>query len=222
MTNAPDADRLRAFIARATAIGRPPLVPELWMHLASEITAIWTMTERALEAEGLPPPFWAFAWPAGQAMARLLLDDPSLAAGRRVLCVACGGGHEDNAAARAGAAQVRANDRDPVALVAAQMNAALNGVSLETVPGDLVDGPPVHADLILAADAFYEHAAARRMLAWLRGRAAGGALVLAADAGRGFLPTEGLAAMAEHEAPTLRALEDRDSRHVTIWRVPPD
>jgi predicted nicotinamide N-methyase len=220
---APDrADRLRAFIARATAIERPPLVPELRAHLAAEITPIWAMTEEALEREGLPPPFWAFAWAGGQAMARHVLDAPDLAAGRRVLCVACGGGLEAIAAARAGAAQVWANDLDPVALIAARMNAALNGVALTMLPGDLTAGGAPEAEVVLAADAFYEVAASRRMLGWLRGLARGGAHVLAADAGRGFLPTEGLEPVARHEAPTLRALEDRDSRLVTIWRVPPE
>jgi predicted nicotinamide N-methyase len=220
---APDrADRLRAFIARATAIERPSLVPKLRAHLAGEITPIWAMTEEALQREGLPPPFWAFAWAGGQAMARHVLDTPDLAAGRRVLCVGCGGGLEAIAAARAGAAQVWANDLDPVALIAAQMNAALNSAALTLLPGDLTVGGAPEADLVLAADAFYEVAASRRMLDWLRGLARGGAQVLAADAGRGFLPTEGLEAVARHEAPTLRALEDRDSRLVTIWRVPPD
>jgi predicted nicotinamide N-methyase len=215
-----DPARLSAFIAQATAVERPPLTPELAMRLASEITPIWSMTEAALEAEGLPPPFWAFAWPAGQAMARHVLDNPGLVAGRRVLALACGGGLEAIAAARAGAATVWANDVDPVALVAAGMNAALNGVVLTPMPGDLTGGGAPEAEVILAADAFYEHAPARRLLDWLRACAASGAVVLAADAGRGFLPTDGLVAVARHAAPTLRALEDRDSRDVIIWRVP--
>jgi predicted nicotinamide N-methyase len=213
--------RLRAFIAGATAVSAPPLTPGLRMHLAAEITPIWTMTEDALARQGLPPPFWAFAWPGGQAMARLLLDRPDLVRDRRVLALGCGGGLEAMAALRAGAAHAAANDLDPVALLAAAMNAELNGLALDTLPGDLTAAPPPPGfDVILAADVFYEHGPARRLLAWLR-RAAAGATVLAADAGRGFLPTDGLIAEAVHEAPTLRPLEDRDSRTVTIWRVPP-
>lgn len=213
--------RLRAFIRDGTAVQAPPLTPGLRMRLASEITPMWTMTEDALAQQGLPPPFWAFAWPGGQAMARLLLDRPELARGRRVLSLGCGGGLEAMAALRAGAASVTANDVDAVALLAARMNAELNGLALDTLPGDLTGGPPPPGfDLILAADAFYEHGPALRLLDWLR-RAAAGALVLAADAGRGFLPADGLIAEAVHEAPTLRSVEDRDSRTVTIWRVPP-
>ncbi len=217
-----DADRLRAFIARATVVAPVPLAPELRAHLAAEIAPIWAMTEAALEAEGLPPPFWAFAWPGGQALARHVLDRPGLVAGRRVLAVGCGGGIEAVAAARAGAAAVWANDMDPVALVAAGMNAALNGQAVRAAPGDVLSAPTPAADVVLGADVFYEREGALRLLDWFRGRARAGALVLVADAGRGFLPTAGLFEEAVCEAPVLRALEDRDSRRVVVWRVPSD
>jgi predicted nicotinamide N-methyase len=190
---------------------------------ACEIAPIWEMTEAALEAQGVAPPFWAFPWVGGQVLARYLLDHPHVAAGRRVLSFACGGGLEALAAARAGAAEVRANDIDPVALIAAQLNAEANGLALIPAPGDLLGasgralGP---CDLILAGDVFYEKAEADRIAAWLRARAGEGACVLIGDAGRGMLPG-GLRRLAVHEVPTPRALEDRDSREGSVWRLTP-
>lgn len=214
------AARLRAFIAEATATRAPPLTPELLMRVADEITPIWGMTEAALEAEGLSPPFWAFPWAGGQALARTVLDAPARVAGKRVLAFACGGGLEACAAARAGAAEVAANDLDPAALEACAINAALNGVRVSTLAGDLTCAPAPAFDVILAADVFYERAGARRILDWLRAAAAAGAEVLLADAARGFLPTEGLERVAAHVVPTPPELEDRAARCATVWRIP--
>ena len=221
-----DPARVAAFIREATVAARPPLVPEVALRLATEITPIWETTEAALDASGLPPPFWAFAWCGGQALARLLLDEPGLARGRRVLSFACGAGLEAIAAARAGAARVWANDVDPVALVAARLNAAANGVALETLPGDLPAAPAAAVralapDLILAGDVFYERPAAARIEAWLRARAAEGAEALIGDPGRTFLPKTGLKAVAAYDVPTPRAIEDRDLMRTTVWRVTP-
>jgi predicted nicotinamide N-methyase len=223
----PDPARLRAFILRATVRAAPPLVPEIALRLATEIAPIWTMTEAALEAEGLPPPFWAFAWAGGQALARFLLDAPETVAGRRVLAIGCGGGVEAIAAARAGAAAVIANDVDPVALVAATLNAEENGVAVEPLGDDLLAaGPDALAALgcavVLAGDAAYERPAAARLRALLRAAAAGGAAALVGDAGRGFLDTAGMDPLAAFDAPVPRALEDRDVRRATVWRVRPD
>lgn len=217
------AERLRAFIMGATVLAAPPLIPELRVWQASEIAPIWEMTEVALRAEGLAPPFWAFPWAGGQALARFLLDHPENVAGRRVLSVACGCGLEALAAARGGAAQVYANDIDPVALIAARLNAEANGLELTLTRGDLLDAPLLFAprsDLILAGDVFYQQPEASRIAEWLRARAAEGAAVLIGDAGRGMLP-EGLERVAVHEVPTPRALEDRDSRVATVWRITP-
>lgn len=218
-----DPARIRAFIRCATRPGRAPLVPELTLQLADEITPIWEMTEETLAASGLPPPFWAFAWCGGQALARLILDRPEIARGRRVLSFACGGGVEALAAARAGAASVRANDLDPVALEAVAVNAAANGLAVAPLSGDLLEAPPPApaADLILAGDVFYERGAAARIEAWLRARAAEGAEVLVGDPGRQFLPKAGLAPVAVYDAPTPRAIEDRDVMRTTVWRLAP-
>jgi predicted nicotinamide N-methyase len=159
-----DPGALRAFIEASTVVGAPPLVPDLRLHLATEVTPLWQATERQLAQEGLDPPFWAFAWAGGHALARYLADTPALVRGRRVLDVATGSGLVAIAAARAGAASVVAVDRDPVAVVAVGLNAALNGVEVEARCVDPLAGedPPefekawASTEVILAGDVCYD------------------------------------------------------------------
>ena len=207
-----------AFIRAHTTIARAALVREIALHLATEITPIWQATEAWLTAEGIEPPFWAFAWPGSQAMARLILDAPSHVAGRRVLDFAAGGGLAAIAAALAGAASVEAAEIDPLALAATRLNAALNGVAVATPAGDVV-GSPCRWDLILAGDVCYEAPMTGHILPWLRAMAAAGAEVWLADPGRAYVPREGLTEMARFDVPTTRELEDRDHRLVTIFRL---
>ncbi|MBX6373815.1 MAG: methyltransferase [Acetobacteraceae bacterium] len=208
------------FIRTHTAVARPPLVPEIALHLATEITPIWQATEAWLAKANIEPPFWAFAWPGGQALARLLLDEPARVAGRRVLDFAAGCGIGAIAAARSGAARVEAADIDPLAAVAVRLNAALNGVSVATLAEDLV-GAPCRWDTVLAGDVCYEAPMARHILPWLRSLAAAGAEVLLADPGRAYLPREGLEPVRSFRVPTTRELEDREEREVTIHRLLP-
>ncbi|MBX9699987.1 MAG: 50S ribosomal protein L11 methyltransferase [Acetobacteraceae bacterium] len=207
-----------AFIRANTAIARAPLVPEIALHLATEITPIWQATEAWLGAQGIAPPFWAFAWPGSQAMARLILDEPHRVAGRQVLDFAAGCGLAAIAAARAGAASVEAAEIDPLALAATRLNAALNGVTVIALEGDVV-GRPGRWDTVLAGDVCYEAPMTAHILPWLRGLAAGGAEVWLADPGRAYLPREGLATIGRFSVPTTRELEDRDSREVTLYRL---
>jgi predicted nicotinamide N-methyase len=209
-----------AFLRANTAIARPPLVPEVALHLATEITPIWRATEAWLAEEGIEPPFWAFAWPGSQALARLVLDRPALVAGRRVLDFAAGCGLAAIAAAMAGAASVEAAEIDPLAAAATRLNAALNGVAVTARAGDVV-GQPVRWDTVLAGDVCYEAPMTQHILPWLRGLASAGAEVLLADPGRAYLPRDGLAAIATWRVPTSRELEDREERVVTIHRVLP-
>ena len=206
------------FVAAHTAISRAPLVPEVALHLASEITPIWQATEAWLAEQNIEPPFWAFAWPGGQALARAVLDDPKLVAGKRVLDFAAGCGIAAIAAAKAGAVLVEAAEIDPLALAAVRLNAALNGVAVATPPGDVV-GAPCRWDVIFAGDVCYEAPMTAHILPWLRGLVAAGAEVLIADPGRAYLPKAGLAPIARYSVPTTRELEDRDSREVTIHRL---
>jgi predicted nicotinamide N-methyase len=207
-----------AFIRAQTEIARPPMVPEVALHLATEITPIWQATEAWLGAQGIEPPFWAFAWPGSQAMARLIIDAPAHVAGRRVLDFAAGCGLAAIAAALAGAASVEAAEIDPLALAATRLNAALNEVAVATPDGDVV-GAACRWDLILAGDVCYEAPMTRHILPWLRAMAAAGAEVWLADPGRAYVPRDGMAELARFDVPVTRELEDRDHRLVTICRL---
>jgi predicted nicotinamide N-methyase len=208
------------FVRAHTAVAHAPIVPEIALHLASEITPIWQATEEWLRERNIEPPFWAFAWPGGQATARLLLDEPGRVAGRRVLDFAAGCGIGAIAAAMAGAALVEAAEIDPLALAAVRLNAALNGVAVQTPSGDIV-GAACRWDVILAGDVCYEAPMTAHILPWLRAMAAAGAEVLLADPGRAYLPRDGLEPLSRHAVPTTLELEDRTQRDVVLYRLLP-
>lgn len=218
-----------AFILDNTALKPPSLVPEIRLHLADAALPLWEKTEAELEEVGLPPPYWAFAWAGGQALARHLIDHPGLVAGKRVLDVASGSGVVALACLWASAAHVVANEIDGFALAAIRLNAEANGLAtgLELVGRDML-GEPVLADdggrlwdVVLAGDVCYEKPMAERMTAWLRRHAAAGALVLMGDPGRTYRPADGLERLAEYLVPTPRDLEDSDLRRTVVWRVLP-
>lgn len=193
------------------------------MWLASEYVPIWQATEAWLEAQNVDPPYWAFCWPGGQAVARFLLDNPALVAGKRVIDFAAGSGISSMAAARAGAASVVANDIDLLSLVAARLNAAVNGVDVRTSSEDWLageDGTP-DADVVIAGDVCYERDMSVRALAWLRSHAAKGRLVLLGDPGRNYFTAQGLEEQARYEIPTSLQLENRGMRETVVWRVLP-
>lgn len=214
------ADGPLDFVRRHTAVASPPLVPELRLHLATEITPIWEASEDWLAETGIAPPYWAFCWPGGQALARHVLDAPEIVAGRRVLDFAAGCGVAAIAAARAGAEAV-ANDIDALACAAVAENARLNGVTVGLEARDLVAAGPGAWDVVLAGDVCYERPMAERAFAWLRALADGGAMVLLGDPGRAYRPEAGLEAVAEYAVPTSLELEDREVRETTVWRVVP-
>jgi predicted nicotinamide N-methyase len=171
-----------------------------------------------LQAQGLPPPFWAFAWAGGQALARHLLDHPEQVAGRRVVDLASGSGLVAIAAAKAGAAQVTAVDIDAFAIEAIGLNAALNGVAVEAFSGDLIGGA-LDADVLLVGDLFYERDLAARLFDWLVDLDARGVAVLIGDPGRTYLPTDRLVEVARHAVPVSRALEDAEIKNGRVWRI---
>jgi predicted nicotinamide N-methyase len=219
-----DLAALSAFIEASTAVGAPPLLPELRLHLATDVTPLWHATERQLAEEGLEPPFWAFAWAGGQALARHLLDAPTLVRGKRVLDFASGSGLVAVAAARAGAASVVAVDRDPVSAAAVALNAALNGVYVEARCEDPCaheDAPAwvTDAEVVLAGDVCYDHAMAPAVMAWLRRRVAAGARVLLGDPGRAYLPADGLVEMARFTVPTPDGVEAREAMCGVVYEV---
>jgi len=209
------------FIRRNTAIAAPPLVPEIRLHLATEITPIWQATEESLARSALPPPFWAFAWAGGQALARYLLDHPEQVAGRSVLDFGAGSGLVAIAAAKAGAESVLAAEIDHFAAAAIAANAALNDVAVTVTTADVIDTADPRWGIITAGDVCYEQPMAGRVTAWLRALARSGSLVLLGDPGRAYLPTDGLRERARYLVPTSRELEDRETREGVVWEVLP-
>ena len=210
------------FIGRNTAVGTPPLVPEIRLHLATEVTPIWQATEESLARGGVPPPFWAFAWAGGQALARYLLDNPEVVAGREALDIGSGSGIVAIAAAKAGASSVTAADIDPFAAAAILVNAKLNNVTITVETHDLLDRGAAGWGIVLAGDICYEEPMSNRAVALLRRTAARGRSALLGDPGRAYLPRSGLLELARYEVPTSRELEDREAREGIVWQVLPE
>jgi predicted nicotinamide N-methyase len=208
-----------AFVAANTAPLAPPLVPEIRLHLASEVTPLWHATEAALARQQLPPPYWAFAWAGGQALARHLLDHPALVAGKRVVDFGAGSGLVAIAAARAGARAATAAEIDPFAVAAIAMNAALNGVTVAIEADDVIGRDGTAWDAVLVGDMCYERPLAERLTQWLRRLAGAGVEVLLGDPGRAYLPKAGLVPLARYTVPVSRDLEDRDTREGVVWRL---
>lgn len=207
-----------AFVRANTVVATPPLVPEIWLHLASEITPLWHATETSLAAAQLPPPYWAFAWAGGQALARHVLDHPELVRGRTVLDFGAGSGLVAIAAARSGA-RVTAAEIDPFAAAAIALNAELNGVEIAIERADVIGREPAPWEIVLAGDMCYERPLAERLTLWLRTLVSRGVTVLLGDPGRAYLPAEGLEALARYNVPTTLELEDRTTREGVVWRL---
>jgi predicted nicotinamide N-methyase len=199
-----------------------PLVPEIRLHQASEPISLWQHTELATGRPGLDPPFWAFAWAGGQALARYLLDHPEAVHGRHAIDVASGSGLVAIAAAMAGAAAVTAYDVDPLAVAAITLNAAANAVAVPAVCADVLDEdgmPSPGTGLVLAADAFYERDLAGKVIRFLERGHARGAAVLAGDFGRKYLPRARLTPLASYDVPGLRVVEGTDVKRTTVWEL---
>jgi predicted nicotinamide N-methyase len=205
-----------------TRLSAVPLVPEIRIHQASEPIGLWEGTERATGVTGLDPPFWAFAWAGGRALARYVLDHPGTVAGKQVIDLASGSGLVAIAAAKAGAAAVTACDIDPLAVAAIEVNARANGVRVSVLGGDIMTregtGAP-EVDLVLVADAFYERDLAAKVTRFLEQASAEGAAILAGDFGRRYLPRDRLVALTAYDVPGLRVLEGSDTKHTTIWTL---
>ena len=212
------ADR-RAFILDNTRLQPPPHAPELLLHLADEVTPIWRMTEEELGELGLPPPFWAFAWAGGQALARYLLDHAWEVKGKRVLDFATGSGLVAIAAMKAGAGCALANDIDPFCAAAVELNARANGVEAGFAGEDLLERDPPQVDVITAGDICYERPMAERVMAWLGRARAEGTQVLIGDPGRSYFPKRGLVRLADYQVTTTRELEDSEVKRSGVWTL---
>jgi len=219
-----NAEATSTFIHANTKLLTPPLVPEIRLHLAEESLPIWQKTEDELGELNVPPPFWAFAWAGGQALARYLLDHPELTRGRHVLDLGTGSGLTAIAAKLAGAAYVLAADIDLLALAATRLNAEANAATIETTAEDLlVAGKPSERaqdfDVILVGDLFYERALAENVLAFVEAASARGALILIGDPKRSYFPQGRFEMAAEYQVPVTRELEDAEIKRTTVWRL---
>lgn len=200
-----------------TRIGSAPLTPELRFHLADPDSDLWRQEEEALITQGLPSPFWAFAWGGGQALARMVMDQPELVKDKRVLDFACGCGVAGIAAAKAGADLVTGTEIDAFAVHAARANARLNDADMQVLHADLV-GCDDGWDVVLAGDVFYETEAGTAITSWLESLHDRGALVLIGDPGRAYLPKDKLGIAARFDAPKAGDLEDQDVGAARVWR----
>lgn len=206
-----------AFIRENTRPLAPPLVPEIILNLASEAVPIWQRTEEELAEMNVPPPFWAFAWAGGQALARYLLDQPDLVAGKSVLDIGSGSGLAAIAAAKAGARRVLAADIDQVAAIAIGLNAAANGTAIEVTADNVLLSPPADWDVVLLGDVFYERALAEAVARFAAAASARGARLFAGDPKRSYFPPDLFDRVAAYEVPVTRELEDAEIKRSTVW-----
>ena len=216
MSGSPDR---AGFIRANTSVMRPPLVPEVQLHLAHEAVPLWQKTEEELGEMGLPPPFWAFAWAGGQALARHVLDNPDLVSAKRVIDLASGSGLVGLAAMKAGAESVLAADIDGFSCAAIALNATLNGVAMEVTAEDLLCAPPPECGVILVGDLFYEKGLAERVFHWLTAAEEKGIPALIGDPGRSYLPKDRLERLGEYRVPVTRDLEDTEIKQTSVWRL---
>jgi predicted nicotinamide N-methyase len=212
-------DEYAGFIAANTKLLAPPHVPEIRLHLAEESLPIWQKTEEELGEMNLPPPFWAFAWAGGQALARYLIDHPLEVAGKTVLDLGTGSGLTAIAAMKAGAVSVLAADIDRMALASAHLNAAANAVVITTTADDLLARPPAAFAAVLVGDLFYERELAERVLTFITAAQAKGARVLVGDPQRSYFPTDRFARVAEYQVPVTRELEDALVKKTAVWAL---
>lgn len=215
----PRIDDPEAFILANTRLQTVSHTPEISLYLADEITPIWRLTEEELGEMGLPPPFWAFAWAGGQALARWLLDNPYECSGKSVVDLATGSGLVGIAAALKGATSVLAADIDPFCEAAVKVNATANSVALDFTDTNLLQSPPPLVDLICAGDVFYDRDMAMAVLSWLTAARANGTRVLVGDPGRNHFPKTGLTFLAEYTVPTTRELEDNEVKRSRVWAL---
>ncbi len=207
------------FILENTTLLPVPLTPEIHLHLAHEAVPLWQKTEDELGEIGLPPPFWAFAWAGGQALARYVLDNPETVANKHVIDLASGSGLVAIAAMKAGADYVLAADIDSFAVAAIALNAKANKIAITTTSTDLLQSPPPVIDTILVGDLFYEKSTAESVFAWATRAKAQGTFVLIGDPGRSYLPKDKLTKLAEYNVPVTRDLEDAEIKRTAVWSL---
>jgi predicted nicotinamide N-methyase len=206
-----------AFVRDHTRPVQPLLVPEITLQVAADVVALWEAIEVERGVAPTEPPFWAAAWPGGQALARYVLDVPDTVAGRSVLDLGSGSGLVAVAAALAGARQVVASEIDPFGHAAIAVNAEVNGIARVVVVGDVLGEEPPAVDVVLAGDVCYDRVMSERVLPWLQAARARGTEVYLGDPGRPYVPTDRLTEMATFDVPDT---EGPQVRRTTVWRLP--
>ena len=201
---------MHSFVLAHTKLTQLPFLPEVRLHLADELIPIWQQSEVD------EPPFWAFAWAGGQALARYLLDNPALVRGARVLDIASGCGVAAIAAARCGAAHVVSNDLPGFAQAAIELNAKTNGVEIEVRLGDLLDSTQTGFDTVIAGDVFYSREMSARVRSFLERSDA--SLVLVGDPGRAYAPSSGFEVVASYDVPVNKDLESVETKQTRVLR----
>ena len=219
MSTPHDDTHWESFIRANTTLLAPPLVPELRLHLATESLPIWQKTEDELGEMNVPPPYWAFAWAGGQALARHILDQPQLVRGKRVLDLGAGSGLTALAPMLAGATTALASDIDRLALIAVRLNAEANRLTVATTSEDLLARTPDAFDVILVGDLFYERQLADQVLAYIDAARTNGALILIGDPQRNYFPRDRFTQIAEYRVPVTRELEDAEIKRTAVWEV---
>ncbi|MGI9399700.1 MAG: class I SAM-dependent methyltransferase [Rhizobiaceae bacterium] len=221
MTCLEDIEERRRFVLENTSPMAPGHVAEIQLHTASMAHDLWLKTEEELEAVGLPPPFWAFAWAGGQGLARYILDNPQTVRGKHVLDLASGSGLVAIAAAKCDSASVTANDIDPFSAVATIENARLNCVEIAFDSHDMLSGPPDlknSFDIVLAGDVFYDRSMSSLVLDWMQAANSQVETILIGDPGRSYFPQRDMNLLADYHLPVTRELEDNDIKHVSVWQ----
>lgn len=198
-------------------------MPEVQLHLAEESLPIWRKTEEELGEMNVPPPYWAFAWAGGQALARFVLDEPETVARKSILDVGTGSGLVAIAAMLAGAGHAYANDIDTYAIEACRVNASANAVALSLSSDDLLlsDADAVLPDLpdvVFLADVFYEKALAAGVMSFASNMKDRGCIILVGDPSRSYFPSERFSRMAHYAVPVTRELEDTEIKNAAVWK----
>ena len=214
-----DPHAVNTFIRANTRPMAPPLVPEIILQLADESVPIWQKTEEELGQINVPPPYWAFAWAGGQALARYLIDNPDICRGKRILDLGTGSGLTAIAAGKCGARDVIASDIDKLALASVLLNAAANKVVVEVTDQDFLANPPFRTDVVLVGDLFYERQLADRVLGYIEAASQLGALILIGDPQRNYFPRGRFSSVAEYRVPVTRELEDSEIKKTAVWRL---
>ena len=206
------------FVLAHTRVRHSPFVPEVQLHLSDDSLELWETTQLAVERGDVPPPFWAFVWAGGQALARHVVDR-DIASGRDVVDIATGSGLVAIAAARAGARTVKAYDVDPFAVAATRLNARLNDVDVDVHEADVRDVSVEPGTLVTVGDVFYDESIAAVMMPALTAFAAAGAEVLVGDPHRAYLPAAHLDPVATYDVDVETDIEDSPVKTTVVARV---